>query len=372
MTYRVIFACLAALALTSTAVAQSTDPAPAPPDPEGIVELRIGVRIHARPFSYKTELFSSDLTGKSGPLRSRGFDGYMVAICDAVLRQMLISTEDSLLPGKLKITPVEIEEVMSQREAHPTDPALLVVTPDPDYGGDTDAKPIVRDRMDLLGPKIDILCDPATLTRDRVKRFAVSPPLFLTGIGYLTREGYVQPSNICRDGGAFIGLVGGTTANSRGVNEIIKAGEWRTVKDKVIAELRGRPGCGEAEDGDEQQKVIQEFASHKDAATAFCEKKIDYYVGDLEIIQEHTRSVYGCDIKRGAKTFTEDRYAIFAKYDYNDSKKALWIGRFFDILNREIYGEDSVVNQAYSATFEPDSESRKLQLFFWGLSGSRY
>lgn len=354
-------------------------------EPQKIVDLRIGVRLHARPFSYRTGVTSNDLTGKSGPLRSQGFDGYMVAVCDAVLKQMLIASDASGIPGALNIKPVIIEEVMKNRPLGTGEKNKheRVVIPDGDAVG---AEITVRTRLDLLGPKIDILCDPATLTRDRVKRFAVSPPLFLTGIGYLTREGYVQPGNICRDGGAFIGLVGGTTANSYGLNEIIKAGEWRRVKQQVVKELRGVNGCTGTELADNvpltgeekndeikpKQLVIREYASHDAAANAFCNGDIDIYVGDVEIIQEHTRTIYGCDTKRGVKTFTEDRYAIYAKYDYTDVNKALWIGRFFDILNREIYGGDSVVNQAYSATFERDSESRKLQLFFWGLSGSRY
>lgn len=338
--------------------------------PDNTVELRIGLRSHARPFSYKTEVLSSDLTGKSGPLQSKGFDGYMVAICDEVLRQMLITTDESPLPGNINIRTVIIEDVMSDRvKITKGDKTFMALAPDDDS---VSAEIPIRTRMDLLGHKIDILCDPATLTRDRVKRFAVSPPLFITGIGYLTRRGYVQPGNICSENTSFIGLVGGTTANSRGVNEIIKAGEWRTVRKQVIAELRDGSGCGQVSEANKNKPVIQQFPSHDKAAEAFCKGEVDYYVGDLEIIQEHARNVYGCDIKRGAKTFTEDRYAIFAKYDYNDPTKALWIGRFFDILNREIYGEDSVVNQAYNATFERDSESRKLQLFFWGLSGSRY
>lgn len=363
-------AALCALCLISSGANGQDDAEKAPVFDNAPVELRVGVRRHARPFSYQTEVESSDLTGKSGPLRSKGFDGYMVAICDEVLRQMLITSEDSRLPGVLRIKHVVIEDVMAERETiERNGKSIKVITPD---GDDVSAQIPIRTRLDLLGPKIDILCDPATLTRDRVKRFAVSPPLFLTGIGYLTRQGYVQPAVICRKNGAFIGLVGGTTANSRGVNEIVKAGEWRTVRKSVIAELRGRNGCGPQPEDGPTQSVIMEFESHDQAARAFCEGTIDYYVGDLEIIQEHTRSVYGCDIKRGAKTFTEDRYAIFAKFDYTDPVKALWIGRFYDILNREIYGEDSVVSKAYNATFEKDSESRKLQLFFWGLSGSRY
>ncbi|WP_299295669.1 transporter substrate-binding domain-containing protein [uncultured Tateyamaria sp.] len=320
--------------------------------------LRIGVRSHARPFSYKSTRAPQGLsisTG-AGPIRAEGYDGYLVYVCDEVLKQMLINQSDA---PPLDASQIQVEDmdalVAAERARYP------------------DAQ-FEFDRLDLLGGKIDILCDPATINAERVKRFAVSPPLFIAGIGYLTLKDAVPPRSACRADHALIGFVGATNAASSGIRTIVNAGEWRNVKDSVTAALRDTgPGSGVCPPPagiDGAGGLFYAGHDHDEVAKRFCRGEVTYYVGDLEIITEHARSVPGCEFTSGARSFTTDRYAIFSKIDYNaDTPKAQLISRFYEVLNREIATSASLLDRAFIATFGETPKSQKLELFFWAMRG---
>lgn len=323
--------------------------------------LRIGVRQSARPFSYYSRTLdpvpSDPVTArtlaKSGPLRAAGFDGYMVYICDEVLRELML-TGPGLPPALTsdQIAVVEIDELMT----------------DPDRAG--------RDRFTLLGDKIDILCDPASINLERVRNFAVSPPLFLTGVSYLTREDNIPPSrDRCPDPGkALIGIVGSTNAAQHGIRAIVEADEWSQYKSSVLGAIKGgsaAAGRCPVAPSDTSGGYIFAGKTHEEVARAFCNGDVSYYVGDLEIILEHARMEPGCDPIPAAQSFTNDRYGIFAQIDYSKTAKALQIGRFFEVLNREIASSDSLLDRAYNAEFGDATKSRKLELFFWSLRGAR-
>jgi hypothetical protein len=320
--------------------------------------LRVGVRRSARPFAYYSRTVEkaaeddsvASLSAKSGPLRAEGYDGYMVYICDEVLKQLMIpgtDTPDALLANQ--VMPVDIDELMKDRPG--------------------------QDRFSLLGKEIDILCDPATISLERVRNYAVSPPLFLTGIGYLTRRGSVPPSPTCppKDQ-ALIGVVGTTNAAQYGIQAIIDADEWKKYRPLIVAALKGdtenTDACKTPEDPKEVGGIIWAGRTHDEVAQQFCNENIDYYVGDLEIILEHARKQPGCDPVASAQSFTNDRYAIFARIDYGNVWKAPLIGRFFEVLNREIVTSDSLLDRAYIAEFGAAKQSRKLELFFWSLRGA--
>jgi len=320
--------------------------------------LRIGVRSHARPFSYKSTRAPKGLsisTG-AGPIRARGYDGYLVYVCDEVLKQMLINQGDAPHFDASQIHVEDMDDlVAAERKRYP------------------DAQ-FEFDRLDLLGGKIDILCDPATINAERVKRFAVSPPLFIAGIGYLTLKDTVPPSSACRPDHALIGFVGATNAATSGIRTIVNAGEWRNVKDEVTAALRdtgaGKGVCPPPNGIDGQGGLFFAGDDHDDVAKRFCKGEVTYYIGDLEIITEHARAVPGCEFTSGAHSFTTDRYAIFSKIDYRaDSPKAQLISRFYEVLNREIATSASLLDRAFIATFGETPKSQKLELFFWAMRG---
>ena len=143
-----ILASLALLAATcGPALTQEAVPL-APEQAQAAPQLRIGVRSYARPFSYKSTKVPENIsisTG-AGPIRAAGFDGYLVYVCDEVLKQMLIDQQDAPRFEAAQIVVKDVDALMAaKREAYP----------------DTQFE---FDRLGLLGPEIDILCDPASLS----------------------------------------------------------------------------------------------------------------------------------------------------------------------------------------------------------------
>lgn len=364
----ILFPVLLLLSLSGMASAQSPDkpssdrePRSSAPlaqtDPAGEVvdtrrKLLIGVRSDAPPFSYLSRSeprVQPSLTAKSGPLRSRGYDGYMVYICDEVLKQMMITEGDAPLLEYEDIVPVDVDKAMMDL-------------------------PIGTDRMTLLETgKVDILCDPATISRDRVRSFASSPPLFLTGISFLIRSGVPEAEKICGTKKALIGAVGTTNAIRYGVTAILAAGAWSKKRDEIVQALRnqGSPDykkpCGVNHEG-----AIWQARTHTEVAREFCEGNITYYVGDLEIIRDSIGRFPGCEASTGVQRFTSDRYAIFADMHYNeaDSWKSSRIARFFEVLNREVITSDSLLDHAFAATFGESPRSEQLDFFYWSLRGT--
>lgn len=317
-------------------------------DEQKQLEIRIGVRDSARPFSYVTRLSPGIPAPKFGPLRAGGYDGYMVYICDEVLKQMMLSPTGTQTLGANQVKIVPIDQEMESR------------------GGE--------DRTDLLGEEIDILCDPATIDRERVRRYAVSLPLFTTSVGFLRFGGGLAYSRCNNDTGkALIGAVGATNAVTYGVKAILDQGEWKEPKmhEDVVKALQ-RPDGGTEDCPHITGKVsgiIWTGATHDQVAHQFCQGNLFYYVGDLEIISEHASLIPGCNFTASSENFTDDRYAIYASIDYNDEQKALFLGRFFDILNRDIVTSDSLLDRAYFAEFGMRPRSQKLEAFFWSMRG---
>ena len=356
--------CLAALIVIAIFAnklhAQSTFPTEPPAAQSEPQELRIGVRKAARPFSYRA--FTPRPNGETdhafapgtGPIGAEGYDGYMVYICDEVLKEMLIPRAgmNGLHDFKVKVIDVD-DMVIARREADDTTPF---------------------DRLDFLQTEIDILCDPATINAERAKRFAMSPPLFVTGVGYLKLKGERPPDRACRKNKALIGFVGATNAAQRGILTILNAGEWRNFRDTITAALRdgdnGTENCPAPAGVGGQGGIFWAGNTHDEVAKKFCDEEITYYVGDLEIIAEHARRHAGCQWSSGARSFTSDRYAIFANVPYSTPEKAMLIGRFFEILNREIAGPASLLDRAFFATFGEAKRSQKLDIFFWSMRGT--
>ncbi|WP_299845646.1 transporter substrate-binding domain-containing protein [uncultured Jannaschia sp.] len=266
----------------------------------------------------------------------------MIYICDEVLKQMLIEENDTpdLLADQIKA--IDIDN-LEQGTINPNE-----------------------DRLNLLGDKFDILCDPATIDRERVRQYAVSPPLFVTGIGFLQREGRAPalPSS-CTEGKALIGVVGATNAVNYGVNAILRGREWNRYRNDIYQALNDSLEC--------PGRIISVGSSHTDVARRFCSDKeeISYYVGDLEIISAHARLIPGCNFITSSGSFTYDRYGIFARIDYKKEKeKALLLTRFFEVLNREIMTSDSLLDRAYFAEFGERARSPALETFFWSIRGA--
>jgi len=442
--------CLATILLigfASVSPAFGQDPAAAEP------KLLIGVRSDARPFSYKLppNTVASDAT--RGPLGWKGYGGYMVRICDAVLAEMLVDprTSKQLTLDEVQVYDIDkhyqartkvYDELKKAYDEHKkraeeasksgSQPSGGTNTPRQEASGTPTEPPEVitpsQSRFDDLGVQYDILCDPATITNDR-REVYVSPPLFLTGISYLTLKGVATPQDGCGDprpkddkaadtaartnlnppaqpnsasvnGGtkkekpkkpALIGLVGGTTAEGRGLQALIDAREMPEFEDKLVAQLRSKDGQSVCE---KNKVLVKRYANHQEAARDFCAGgAFYYYLGDLEIIRTYVGAIPGCKFENGVVTYTNDRYGIFGKAigpsdqstgpsgqvsrphpsvkmdPASISARQLLVARFFEILAQKVLFNPSVLDKAYSDTFPNLPQSRKLKLFYWAIRG---
>lgn len=402
--------CLLALVLAAGACdAQPIEP------PTGA--LAIGVRSKARPFAYKLPDGVIDSDATSGPLSRAGYSGYMVRICDAALAEMIVNPEVS---GGLNMDQVTIYDIDTglwhgqrgqNKDNEPEDPATA--------------------RFEKLGISFDILCDPATITNQR-RGVIVSPPVFLTGISYLTLRNTGMPTDPCgdkdvsdspekeqavakavteaeskdsverKDKRALIGLVAGTTSKDRGIQALIDAREMPQREAKLVDELRN-PSVSACKESDEAKKdskpsgdataakpekvLVQTYRNHAIAAQQFCAgKSFHYYVGDLEIIRSYAGAIPGCDIENGVVTYTNDRYAVFGMavgcrpplaetvpdpLADCDTERALRVAKFFSILTQKVIFNPSVLDKAYDDTFPGQVQSKKLKLFYWSIRGER-
>ncbi|MEM6339905.1 MAG: hypothetical protein AAF729_02045 [Pseudomonadota bacterium] len=346
---------------------------------ESAHKLRVGVRSEARPFSYKSDTLLDVLTAATpGPLAQRNYTGYMVKICDAVLNEMMID------PRGPDLTSQEIEVVDLDTRLRET-------------------AGVKGSRFRFLKPgegqpeaEIDILCDPATITNERRAGLIISPPVYLTGISYVTRrgeqrsrdqrneEGCPRPLQQQPDRVQFLfGLVGNTTAANAGIRALLDTGEMPQDREALIRFLRGESDC--RNDGqikniidrmeDERQVLasgpVLLFKTHKDAAEAFCNGEIFYYVGDREIVTANAGTIPGCEFDNGNRTFTMDRYAIFGRVDYEtDPARALLVARFFEVLSQKILSHPSILDQAFYDTFHPTAPTRTLEIFFRSVRGA--
>jgi hypothetical protein len=326
-------------------------------------KLCIGVRSAARPFSYKSILpgeKASDAT--RGPLRRAGYTGYMIRICDAALAEMIL---DARPLAELTFESIGVYDI--DTEGPKSVPHVGAANATGNEAANTEA-----DRFLKLGTRFDILCDPATITNERRDDVTVSPPLFLTGISYITRKGEDPPNKTCSvPEKPLIGVVGGTTASNEGIRALLEAHELPRFEEALIDYLRRgkkEPFCGTG-----SAERIESYDTHFKAAEAFCSGSFHYYVGDLEMITENVKMIAGCEYDNGTRTYTNDRYAVFGKArhldDENDLSRRLLVARFFEILSQKVVFNPSILDKAFSDTFQGVSPSRKLELFYWSVRG---
>jgi ABC-type amino acid transport substrate-binding protein len=297
--------------------------------------IRIGVRNDARPFSYKlegTRRSDSRLPRPGGSY----YDGYVARICGNVMAEV-------------------------QRQGVTTFEVCPVEDPTKRF-------------EDLESGKIDILCDPSTITDPRLEKLMSSPPIYLSGITVATNTIFpdVFPC------GPLIGVVGGTTSDQYGIAEILRAGEFPKLEAEIRAALANnapRPECLKAADEPGGAAACREDPiylgpSHDDVARRFCNHEIAYYVGDIEIVKANLDAIPNCDYKGASMTYTDERYAIFGHVpDKGPPAKLTGILEFFRELSQQALNQDSVLISSYNSTFPDATPSVKLKALYWSLTG---
>lgn len=303
--------------------------------------LRIGVREDARPFSHLSDQGQPGVdTPRPGLPRSHGFTGYVVAICEAALEA-----------GQ-----------RNRRSGFPAEMGFETVVVN------------AQNRFDaLLDGRIDILCDPATITPRRLTDLMVSMPIYLSAVTYAEPREF--PGELpCQN---IVGVVSETTADMTGLRSIIAAGSWPRFGGRVSAALdqigpEGNAGPRVLPDDPEcGAEVIRYYGNHTDLARDFCAAETLFYVGDVEILQRQIRVREGCEARSRIlpAVFTNERYAIYARRTSETPETAAAILTFMGELSELVYRRPSLLLNEFAEHFDRGTASEKLRAFYWGLLG---
>jgi ABC-type amino acid transport substrate-binding protein len=194
--------------------------------------LRLGFRSDAPPYSFRA----------AGGTPA----GYMVDIC----REIADNVKKATKAAQLKVEFVEVTAA-ERLEA-------------------------VRDR------KVDLLCDPTSVTMARREIVDFSLPTIIDGASLLYRAD--GPSNLADFDGKRIGVLHGTTSE-----ETLKATLWQfDVKAEIVSKR-----------------------THEDGIAALTEKRIDAYFGDRGILAHYLRgSRRPGNLKLESQYYTFETYAV--------------------------------------------------------------
>lgn len=312
-------------------------------------ELVVGVRVDAPPFAFHAKILeASDAVASwpteksSGSLVDNGFSGYVVTICSNALRAL---AEDGV---QIATRPVN-----------------------------------AKNRFELLeSGDIHVLCDPATVTRDRAKIAVPSAPIYLSAITYARKEP-IPNLDTCK---VRVGFVGETTA-PHGLRQIIETNTepryWEDVGTALQAlENEESSPMVQRSDGNvcEGSPIVKRYDDHQQLATDFCAGRTLFYIGDVEIVRSMLALQNCIDNSVIAPAiYSNERYAIFfAKpSDTTPNKEILqfqmkFYSRFSPSSERTAKStpeQRSILFEAFQGTRELTSPSKALRTFFWAVTG---
>ncbi|MBR9837867.1 MAG: amino acid ABC transporter substrate-binding protein [Rhodobacteraceae bacterium] len=332
-------------------------------------DLIVGVRSDAPPFAYlgprRTEgRMTVDAPSGQGDMV---FTGYMVNVCTGAL------------------------EELRKRETFTVE-YLAVDAPD---------------RFEeLRAGRIDILCDPATITRERLagENVYVSPPVYLSGVGraQVSERQWVAHWPCI---GPVVGVVNGTTAPRAVKLMADEFGFGETFSDVVqrhpdvdrvvlseseandltrcaaVAEKFGRDpetlapytNPDPALTDPSAAVAVRSYPNHRALARALCSGEIYYSVGDLEIVSRAIAAIRetefrDCTARVDPQVFSEERYGIFVHVsDEMDRSDRLALA-FLRQLSIEIHkGYDSILVRSFADNFDRARISQSLDIFLWSV-----
>ncbi len=332
--------------------------------------IKIGVRADAEPFSYRISKTSPHLAlraGGSAPsegvlseLTADGnevyYAGFVVFVCAAVLQDM-----------SARITDLRVE--------------LVAVN--------------ASDRFNALADgDIDVLCDPSTITGERVGQpgLLVSQPIYLSGQAIARRPDKELWEHHWPCRGPLIGVVAGTTSDAAAVKRIKNLGglpvtfakrlsDWLDSSGQIPeakCQSQGIPTREPTDDweADKAKIPIRKYATHDLAADAFCNGEVAFYVGDFEILkrklQRRASEAGGCKWEGLTKVYSDERYGIFARIDAEIDEKNKYVLLFLKILGEKIHaGSDSLLFEAMKESMGIDNlKDKRLDVFFWSVISS--
>lgn len=244
---------VAALVWAGTAVAADEPP------------LKVGFRCDAPPFSHLAS-DNGNCSG-NGPWYESDFRGYIADVCRSIFREM-----------RRSIT-------------------VRAVT--------------AGSRFDLLRRgEIDVLCDPTTITGERLEEFAFSPIVFISGVSYLFAPG--------RRSGRAVPIVGYLE---------------ETTADRAVMAMTEQQVFGVTS----IEKLP--FQNHFAGVAALCAGNIDFYVADRDVLISilKTQAARGkCDVAASRSFYSYEPYAITVSARQPDLAAAVERAFYMVAMRQEI------------------------------------
>jgi len=299
-------------------------------------EIKIGVRVDARPFSYCKQTRAS---GCGEHLDQYG--GYFISLCRGVLDDMRLRSPD------LNVTVVEVT------------------------AGDRFKK--------LVDKEVDFLCGADTITEDRLNDYAFSLPIYVTGISIAWRKGDADNRGCNASGAsstAVVGMVGNTTAQSEGIDLMLGEGEFGQFADAVkqaedIAS-GGKIKCSEDKvgknGGSKYAEILRAYPDHREGLKKFCDGDVKYYIADREILLFASQCVDNMSVSE--RTYSYDRYGlVFRKPNAASPSDYKLFAEVNYSLQKLSWGPRSILVESALSEMPNYRLSPDLQQFYRSVSG---
>lgn len=303
--------------------------------------LRVGVRDDARPFAFRKHAPEDGQASR----RLEDYDGFTVSVCRTVLKELVSTT------GPFYGAAIEAVEVTAQTRFER-----------------------------LRNGDVDLLCGPDSITIDRLDLAIASFPVYLSGISYAYLRQFPGGRNFC---GTVVGVVSNTTAASDGLKVLAEKNLLNRFDEELESHLAGDPfrdttNCRRADR--KGNSPVVEYPDHRRAVEALCNRRILYYVGDVDILrariaQTRSSSPASCDVRIEPFTLSREVYAVLFRRDHRagigDPPKrdmpiddALLYAEFNRAQLRLLQGDNNLLERAFAASFKGFQMSPDLADFF--------
>jgi len=332
--------------------------------------IRVGVRSDTVPFSYRKPT-------KNEEDMLIGYGGYIVEVCRSVLRQVV--GVGAFRKYHVKAVPVESDNRFGK----------------------------------LLVEDVDMLCGPDSITTSRLKRYNVSHPVFLSGIAVVRwPDDQLPRTTYC---GPILGVVKGTTSQIAGVSAALDAkafdlrfdfpvrkyleqseSQYSDLKvdtlsdamnnfavnifdaERVAYDVNGVDAISpassittdECPNGYVAGPVVI-YQNHDDGLADLCDKKIFFYLGDVDIVKK--KIPMDCEAVVSRRTYTKEAYGIYFRKplatldghdDPLDMQDAVLYTEFNNALLTQMQDSQNLLMNQYFAEFGESRMASDLESFF--------
>ncbi len=217
-------------------------------------------------------------------------------------------------------------------------------------------------------PEIDMACGPISITETRLRKFAFSFPIFLSGISYAF--GSTDFKTLKRN--IQLGVLWNTTVLSELSVDLLSQHLGYIAKDtradlEKLAALNG-PDDPKAAQTVKKMKYVVPVKSYDEAFEKLCSGAIDYVFGDIDILSGFSanyRSREGCRSTISRVTLTREMYGIVFSRGFIERKDGSGLTFYLD-FQRSLFSllRSERLNKLFEDTFPGKRMSDELRGFF--------